>query len=184
MKIQIGVLNFFARDTEANDWASVISTNYSRIYNYFRYHGLDDMVAEDLTATTFEKAWRARNRFNCNKSRITTWLNVIAQRTMIDHFRSHRDQVSLDILDDKKAAKRETYSPEQMVEHTELFDRLRFLLANLSERERDLIALKYGAELSNREIAKKTGLSESNVGTLLFRIVKRLRSGMEVYSNE
>lgn len=179
MKIQIGVLNLFARETEASDWASVINTYYSRIYNYFRYHGLDDMVAEDLTAITFEKAWRARIRFNRNKSKITTWLIVIAQRTMIDYFRSYREQVSLDVLDGKKSTKKEITSPEQIVEHAELFERLRLQLTNLTEREQDLIALKYGAELTNREIAKKTGLSESNVGTILFRGVEKLRAGME-----
>ncbi|MBK8027516.1 MAG: sigma-70 family RNA polymerase sigma factor [Chloroflexi bacterium] len=42
-------------------------------------------------------------------------------------------------------------------------------------RERELIALKYGAELTNRAIAEVTGLSESNVGTTLHRIIQKLR---------
>jgi len=46
---------------------------------------------------------------------------------------------------------------------------------HLSEREQELIALKYGAELDNRQIAKLTGLTESNVGTILHRAVLTLR---------
>jgi len=49
------------------------------------------------------------------------------------------------------------------------------MLTQLPVRERELIALKYGGGLTNRVIAKTTGLSESNVGTILHRVVGRLR---------
>jgi RNA polymerase sigma-70 factor (ECF subfamily) len=54
--------------------------------------------------------------------------------------------------------------------------RLGALIARRSERERELLALKYGAELTNRDIARTTGLSESNVGTILHRAVEALRA--------
>ena len=57
------------------------------------------------------------------------------------------------------------------------FERLSRLLAELPARERELIALKYGAEMSNRAIAKVAGLSESNVGTILHRTIQALRAG-------
>jgi RNA polymerase sigma-70 factor (ECF subfamily) len=53
--------------------------------------------------------------------------------------------------------------------------RLALLLQTLPDRDRDLMALKYGAEMSNRDIARATGLSESNVGTILHRAVQALR---------
>ena len=64
----------------------------------------------------------------------------------------------------------------------EQFDlaRLCALLAQCSDRERELVALKYGAGLTNRTIAGLTGLSESNVGTILNRLVMRLRAEWEV----
>jgi RNA polymerase sigma-70 factor (ECF subfamily) len=49
------------------------------------------------------------------------------------------------------------------------------LTLSLSDRERELIALKYGAELNNRLIARLTGLSESNVGSILHRVIGSLR---------
>ena len=54
--------------------------------------------------------------------------------------------------------------------------RLAALTAALPDRERELIALRYGAGLSNRAIAPLVGLSESNVGTILHRTVQALRS--------
>ena len=56
------------------------------------------------------------------------------------------------------------------------FARLSALLTHLEARERELVALKYGAGLTNRAIAELTGLSESNVGTILHRVVTRLRA--------
>jgi RNA polymerase sigma-70 factor (ECF subfamily) len=53
--------------------------------------------------------------------------------------------------------------------------RLAELLKTLTDRDRELIALKYGAEMSNRDIARATGLSESNVGTILYRATQVLR---------
>jgi RNA polymerase sigma-70 factor (ECF subfamily) len=48
-------------------------------------------------------------------------------------------------------------------------------MADLPERDRELLALKYGAGLTNRAIAKATGLSESNVGTIAHRAVDAIR---------
>ena len=57
-----------------------------------------------------------------------------------------------------------------------LHERLGRLLARLAPRERELIALKYGAEMTNRAIARLTGLRESNVGTILHRTIQVLRA--------
>ena len=57
---------------------------------------------------------------------------------------------------------------------------LKRFLGVLPEKEQELVALKYGAGLNNREIAKLLHLSESNVGTRLFRTVESLRKKMEV----
>ena len=49
-------------------------------------------------------------------------------------------------------------------------------MARLSDREQDLIALKFAAGLTNRRIAEMTGLSQNNVGVILYRAVRRLRA--------
>jgi RNA polymerase sigma-70 factor, ECF subfamily len=59
------------------------------------------------------------------------------------------------------------------------FAHLSVLLAQLADRERELVALKYGAGLTNRAIARLSGLSESNVGVILYRAVQMLRSAWE-----
>ena len=56
------------------------------------------------------------------------------------------------------------------------FRRLSRLMDELPDRERELLALKYGSGLTNREIAGLTGVSESSIGTILYRTVRRLRT--------
>jgi RNA polymerase sigma-70 factor, ECF subfamily len=52
---------------------------------------------------------------------------------------------------------------------------VRAALASLDGRERDLIALKFAGGLSNAEIARVLGMSESNAGTRLHRTITKLR---------
>ena len=58
-------------------------------------------------------------------------------------------------------------------------DRLLAALARLPARERDLIGLKFAAGLTNRRIADLTGLTESNVGVILYRTIRRLRTDLD-----
>jgi RNA polymerase sigma factor (sigma-70 family) len=66
-----------------------------------------------------------------------------------------------------------------MTEQAQDLGQLSHLLANLPERERELVSLKFGADLNNREISTITGLSESNVGTILSRVLQKLREQWE-----
>lgn len=97
---------------------------------------------------------------------------------MIDHFRARRDELPLDISEGWSEGLTST-SPEEVAQGSYEKERLRHLLTRLPERERELVALKYGADMTNRAIAKQTGLSETNVGTILNRVVADLRRRLE-----
>ncbi|HUL78428.1 MAG TPA: sigma-70 family RNA polymerase sigma factor [Vicinamibacteria bacterium] len=155
---------------EAVDWDVVYREELARVFNYFRYRGFERATAEDLTSTTFEKAWRARERYRKDRAAVSTWLVAIARNVAIDHLRRPRREVPLE-----DALARDEATPETMALHEAQLLRLRGLLAVLPERERELLALKYGAGETNRAIATITGLSESNVGTILHRTVGALR---------
>ena len=127
---------------------------------------------EDLTARTFEKAWSARQRYRRDLAAFATWLYRIAQNVCIDHLRSRREHASLDAAAEVATER----TPESDEERRSDLARLARLTASLPERERELLALRYGAGLSNRAIAPLVGLSESNVGTILHRTVQALRS--------
>jgi RNA polymerase sigma-70 factor (ECF subfamily) len=69
----------------------------------------------------------------------------------------------------------QSINPEDAMVQGSDAERLASLLARLPERDRELMALKYGAGMTNRAIARATGLSESNIGTILHRSVQTLR---------
>lgn len=162
---------------EPVDWEAVYREEMPRIYNFFRYRLGDRDLAEELTAVTFEKAWRTRSRYRRDVAKFSTWLFSIARNVATDHLRRNRP-MRANIEAEEVPAQTER-GPEMAFERADDLRRLAALLAALPPREAELIALKYGAGLTNRSIAQLTGLSESNVGTILHRVVRRLREAWE-----
>ena len=155
------------------DWDAVYAEQLPRVYNFFRYRFGPTADAEDLTARTFEKAWLARHRYRRDLASFATWLLTIARNVAVDHVRARRISVPLDAAASVAAT---GHTPEEAVLQESNAARLAQLLAALPERDRELLALKYGAGMTNRAIARVTGLSESNVGTIVHRAVETLRS--------
>ena len=153
------------------DWDAIYWEQMPRIYNFFLYRVCDTAVAEDLTASTFERAWRYRDRYRHDLANFSTWLFTIARNVAKNHFRQRHVETPLD--DILHLADR--VSLEETWQQRNDLAQLSRLIGRLDERERDIISLRYGAELTNRAIAQITGLSESNVGTILHRAIQRLR---------
>ena len=153
------------------DWDAVYAEQLPRVYNFFRYRVGPTADVEDLTARTFEKAWVARARYRRNLAGFSTWLLSIARNVAIDHYRSRRPNVPIE----DAVAVATGRTPEDDAARRSDEAHLAELIAGLPDRERELLALKYGAGMNNRAIAKVTGLSESNVGTIVHRAVQTLR---------
>ena len=162
----------WAEDSAEVDWDAAYAGLLPRVYNYFRYRLRNDAVAEDLTSRTFEKAWTNRARYRRDLAGLSTWLFRIARNVAVDHLRARRPHLPLEAADDVAA----DGTPQEHAAHASDLERLAALLQRLPAREQELVALKYGAEATNRAIAALTGLSESNVGTILHRVVLELRS--------
>jgi RNA polymerase sigma-70 factor (ECF subfamily) len=158
--------------TEDLDWDAVYADQVPRVYNYFRFRLGREADVEDLTARTFERAWRSRAHYRRDLAGFSTWLFKIAQNVRLDFLQSRRGHLPIDAALDVAA----DGTPEKEAERNSDLARLSILTKDLPDRERELIALKYGAAINNRLIAQLTGLSESNVGTILHRVVQTLRS--------
>lgn len=167
-----GFLRPAAQATTAPDWDAVYTDLLPRVYNFFLYRVENHALAEDLTATTLERAWRGRSRYSRDLSAFPTWVFGIARHVAADHFRHHDHTLPLEHAHEHAA----DMLLEDAFQQRHQVERLLHLLATLPERERELIALKYGADLSTREIAGVLRLTETNVSTLLHRIVGKLRA--------
>lgn len=154
------------------DWDALYADLAPRVYNYFRYRLASSADVEELTSRTFERAWRSRARYQHNRAGFSAWLFGIAQNVRRDYLQSRRSHLPLSDVPELAAE----IPAGAGIERDSDLAHLRRLTARLPERERELLALKYGAELNNRMIARLTGLSESNVGTILHRTVQTLRA--------
>jgi RNA polymerase sigma-70 factor, ECF subfamily len=170
------IRTFFSRATTTIDFDELYHAELPRVYNFFRYRVGDNQLAEDLTSETFEKAWRNRERYRNDIAAFSTWLFTIARRVAQDYYRKHRrNEITLDEISNISANE----LTEDTFQQNADFAQLSVLLARLADRERELVALKYGAGLTNRAIAHLSGLTESNVGVILYRTIQTLRSEWE-----
>jgi RNA polymerase sigma factor (sigma-70 family) len=138
-----------------------------RVYAYVAYRIGDGPDAEDVTGETFERAVRYRSSYDPARASPATWLVGIARRVLAD-----RAGTSPIVLTgeppDQQAAGSEA---DQAVTRLDL----REAMAQLSERDRDLLALRYGGDLRAREIAESMGAETHAVEVALSRALARLR---------
>jgi RNA polymerase sigma-70 factor, ECF subfamily len=138
----------------------------------------DRAAAEDVTAVAFERAYRHRRTFDRRRGEERAWLFGIARNAALDELRRRRRMASL-VIDPEDVNRDEpAYGDEADVVLRR--EAVKDALNELSARERELIALKFHAGLSNAEVANVLGVSESNAGTLLHRAVTKLRKAVDV----
>src|SRR4051794_36751886 len=120
---------------------------------------------------TFEKVIKSWKRYDPKQSAERTWILAIARNQLVDHFRrqKHRDAVSIDehplIIDSVCAPD----AFERQLDAAEV----RSWLAILGERDRHVLALRFGSDLSARDIAAILELTEANVHQILSRSLRR-----------
>lgn len=131
----------------------------------------DRSAAEDVTALAFERAWRRRRSFNPKRGTRRAWLFGIARNAALDELRRRSRHGELA----DEPADPDAIEPADAAEVAMRRAALRSAMAELSARERELVALKFFAGLSGAEIATVTGTSESNAGTRLHRVIEKLR---------
>lgn len=156
------------------DFWEIYNAYFSRIYAYVRCRSGCAAEAEDITSSVFHKALARIAQFDPAKGALAQWLFGIARNEVNYNFRvkALRRFLPLDLFENILPA---YCSPADNAGEGGEIAALQAALGKLSARERDLISLKFYSDLNNREIAGLTGLSESNVGTILHRCMARLR---------
>ena len=147
---------------------------YSAIFRYFRYRGADADTANDLASATFERALENLERFDPRRSQIQTWLFAIARNLSINHWKAAGNYTLAPLDEDMPAP--DDPPLEQVLMLAQDKEQVLSTLQELDERAREILALKFGGPLTNRQIAGLTGLTESNVGVILYRSLLKLRT--------
>jgi RNA polymerase sigma factor (sigma-70 family) len=164
-------------------FAALYEEYMAYVFRYINYRVSNRHEAEDLTSLVFEKALAAFHRYDRRKSAPQTWLLAIARNTVTDHLRKSSGRKTMP-LENAVGIESADPSPTEVTERREEYQRLQFCLAALPVREQEVVSLKFAGELNNRQIASMVGLSENNVGTILFRAICKLRNCFEGWPNE
>jgi RNA polymerase sigma-70 factor (ECF subfamily) len=131
----------------------------------------DRAAAEDVTALAFERLYRSRTRLDANRGTPRAWLFSIARNAALDELRRRRRRPQLE-FDEGLACELSTADPLELLARRTT---VRAALTALPLRERELVLLKFHGQLTNGELARALGISESNAGTRLHRALTRLR---------
>lgn len=157
--------------SEVETFASLYQRTFPRVYAYVAALLRDRGAAEDVTAQAFERAYRKRRSYRARRGSLEAWLFGIARNAALDELRRRKRSAGLE-------ADPEDIGAAALDEQAELARRrviVRAALASLDGHERDLIALKFAGGLSNAEIGRILGMSESNAGKRLHRTMTKLR---------
>jgi RNA polymerase sigma-70 factor (ECF subfamily) len=153
-------------------FADVAADHLDAVYRYLVFLTGDRSAAEDLTAETFEKAFRTWRRFDPRRGSPRTWLCQIARTSAIDWFRA----------ESRRKRREETYSRD-LEQAIELIDGLPGPLEQavheLSPAEREVVALRVLLELDGPSAARVLGISQTACSTRLSRALKNLEERIE-----
>ena len=148
-----------------------------RVWRYVRARLPSDADAEDVTSEVFTRAMGSIDRFDASRGTEAAWIVGIARHTVADFGRRRRPEDPTDRPPEGSASTWDDRAAEEAIRH----DDARSVLAHLdrlSEREREALSLRFGAELQSPEIGAVMGISATAARMLVHRAVAKLREVM------
>lgn len=159
---------------EAMTQEEVFTLYHNKIENYIYFKVSDRYLAEDIASAVFLKIYQKLDDYDDSKASISTWIYTIANNTLIDYFRTRKvtEEVPEDI-----AAMGEI--DEELIRE-EMLNELAKALKKLSEKERDLIILRYYDNLTLKDISVKMGISYAYAKIIHAKAISSLRESMGI----
>lgn len=150
------------------------SEHAQALFGFLAYRTGDPGLAEDLLADTFERALRARRRFDPRRGSEKSWLYAIALNLLRDNAR----RAAAETRALERTPVPASSAPSEL-ERVADRDQVARLLATLSEEEREMLALRFGADLTVPEIARLLRERRTTVESRLYRGLRKLRENLD-----
>lgn len=166
--------------TNGDSFAKLYDYYFPKIYGYIACKSNSRADAEDLTGEVFMKALEALPNFEWRGAPFSAWLFTIARNTLNNYYtKSSKNRHNE--LDDARfvADEAKDISPKKVAMQEELSGRVKEVMGQLSEKELNVIQLKFFSQLNNREIVKVTGLSESHVAVIIYRTLRKIKPDLQ-----
>lgn len=158
-------------------FAQLYNAYVDKIYKYIYYKVGNTPDAEDLCEQVFLKAWEAIGRYTWCGYPFSSWLYKLAHNLVVDHYRSKREALPLnDIL---STADEPIIDPEAALNLSLDAAELSDAMAQLTQEQRQVIALKFIEGYDNAEIAQMLNKKEGAIRALQYRALRSLQGILE-----
>lgn len=161
------------------DFAVLFDTHYARLYAYIRSQVADRETAEDLTAATFERAFSQGDKYDPTKGAFVTWLFRIGRNLVLNHYAASSRKPTSFQWDEVAEISTGESLPEQQLVHQEQNRVLLEAMTTLSERDQEIVYLRFFGRLTNRKIAEILDLNEKTVSVIILRALQKLKVQLE-----
>ncbi|EGY79498.1 RNA polymerase sigma factor [Peptoniphilus indolicus] len=156
---------------------------FDRIYKFVSHRILHKEDAEDLSAEVFMRLSEKLNSYDSTKGTLDTWVFRITRNMITDYYRKSNVKETCSIYDFANFIKFEKHV-EENIEKQEEYEYLEKAVRSLSDKEQEIISMKFGAGLGNKEISELMDIGYSNVTVILHRAIKKIRKRLEEYYGE
>jgi RNA polymerase sigma-70 factor (ECF subfamily) len=154
-----------------DDFERLYAEHAQALFGFLAYRTGDRVLAEDLLADTFERALRGRARFDRRRASEKTWLYAIALNLLRDQVRRAATETrALERLPHGAA------EPADALAGVEHRDEVQRAMAVLSDEEREVIALRFGGDLTVPEIARLLSQPLPRIEGRVYRALRKLRA--------
>lgn len=150
---------------------------FPKLYSFVWSKVNDNKVAEDLVSEIFIKVLRGLPKFEWKNVPFGAWIFAIARNHLKDYYskNSLKKEDNVDLSEIQIKDESVDRNPQTTAENSEITKIIMEEINSLEEREKEVISLKFFADLKNKEIAESLNLSEQNVAVILFRTLKKLK---------
>lgn len=159
-----------AKAGDAQAFGQLYDAAVDRVYRFLFFRVNDVQTAEDLTSLVFLKAWENLHRYQ-PRGPFLAWLYSIARNTVIDHYRTHKQTVSLEEAAPMAAP---NATPDDVVDLLFEMKTLKAAMRHLTAEQREVLTLKFIAEYDTAQIARQMRKSEGAIRALQMRALQAL----------
>ncbi|PIT92900.1 MAG: RNA polymerase subunit sigma-70 [Candidatus Harrisonbacteria bacterium CG10_big_fil_rev_8_21_14_0_10_38_8] len=151
----------------------------TQIYRFIYLKVSHKEQAEDLSHEVFLKAWKNLPNFKIQKFPFSSWLYRIARNSVIDYYRTKKDNTSLESFFSVIEERFQIDDTEKLTDHAIFFKKFKEVLSSLTKDQQEVINLRFIEDLTPAEIATIINKKEGTVRILQHRAVKKLKELLE-----
>lgn len=162
--------------TDTDAFAKLYDFYFPKVYAFIMAKTGSKSAAEDVVSDVFMKVLENLPKYQDRGYSFASWLFTVARNVLFDYYAKQKKGDTLPIEEGFEIKdEKDDFAPDKVASANELTSKVKAVMSKLPEREQTVLQMKFFGEMNNREIAATLNLSESNVGIILFRVLRKLK---------